>query len=113
MAFHKSIELAEVNWLEQELTYDDYLADFHAEYHDIRDDDRFADCLSQSSYVASQGLARQLFSEGSLGIVYPSVRRQGGICLACFRPALVTNVRKGSTYLFKWTGSATPEIAMV
>jgi hypothetical protein len=30
--------------------------------------------------------------------VYPCVRRRGGICLACFRPVLVTNVRKGYIY---------------
>lgn len=28
VAFHKSVELAEVDWLTEEITYDDYLADF-------------------------------------------------------------------------------------
>jgi hypothetical protein len=37
-----------------------------------------------------------------LGIVYPSVRRAKGTCLACFRPALVMNVRKDQTYRFSW-----------
>jgi len=31
---------------------------------------------------------------GSAGLIYPSVRHRGGTCLACFRPALVVNVRK-------------------
>ena len=44
-AFHKWVELAEVGWFEEDGTYDDYLADFSVELHDIRDDDRFADCL--------------------------------------------------------------------
>jgi hypothetical protein len=47
---------------------------------------------------------------GSLGVVYPSVRHQGGTCLACFRPALVTNVRRGKAYRFTWTGKPAPAV---
>lgn len=113
VAFHKSVELAEVRCREQELTYDDYLADFHAEYHDIRKSKQFTGCLAPDSYLASQDLAKRLLDACALGIVYPSVRREGGTCLACFRPALVTNVRKARTYLFKWTGKELPDISVV
>jgi hypothetical protein len=44
--------------------------------------------------------------------VYPSVRHRGGTCVACFRPALVNNVRKDKTYRFTWDGTATPAIAL-
>jgi hypothetical protein len=111
VAYHKSVELAEVNWFEEEVTYDDYRADFSAEFHDIRNDDRFADCLAPDSYVASQTLAQRLLDADSLGVVYPSVRREGGTCVACFRPALVMNVRKGPIYRFLWNGSPEPEIS--
>jgi RES domain-containing protein len=110
VAFHKWVELAEVGWLQEEATYDDYLADFSAEFHDIRRDKRFTDCLTPNSYVASQGLALALLEAGSLGIVYPSVRRRKGTCLACFRPTLVMNVRKGATYMFRWDGEPQPTI---
>lgn len=111
VAFHKSVELAEIDWqAEEEVTYDDYLADFSARFHDLRDDPAFADCLSPSSYAASQKLAQQLLDEGSLGVVYPSVRREGGTCLACFRPPVVGNVRKGKTYRFVWDGKPKPRI---
>lgn len=113
IAFHKWIELAEVGWTEEELTYDDYLADFSAECHDIRRDGRFADCLAPDSYLASQGLAQELLEAGSLGIVYPSVRRRRGTCLACFRPPLVMNVRKGATWVFRWDGRPTPSVSAV
>jgi RES domain-containing protein len=109
VAFRKWGELVEVNWLVEEVTYDDYLADFSAEFHDIRGDD-FNAYLDPNSYVASQGLAQQLLETGSLGVVYPSVRKPGGTCLACFRPALVTNVRKGSAYLFRWEGKPEPRV---
>lgn len=110
IAFHKWVELAEVGWLQEEVTYDDYLADFSAELHDIRRDKHFADCLAPDSYLASQGLAQQLLEAGSLGIVYRSVRRRNGTCLACFRPTLVMNVRKGATHVFRWDGEPRPTI---
>ena len=108
--FHKSVELAEVGWTEESLTYDDYLADFSATFHDIRDDKNFAKCLAPDSYFASQALAEALLAEDALGVVYPSVRRDGGTCIACFRPALVTHVRKGRTYRFRWSGGKKPVV---
>src|SRR6185436_15929175 len=37
VAFHKAVELAETAWSgEMSMTYDDYLADFSAEFHDVR-----------------------------------------------------------------------------
>lgn len=113
IAFHKWTELAEVGWTEEELTYDDYLADFSADFHDIRRDKRFADALAPDSYVASQDLAEGLMKAGSLGVVYPSVRRPRGTCVACFRPALVMNVRKGKTYRFRWKGEPKPAVTVV
>ncbi|HEU4522230.1 MAG TPA: RES family NAD+ phosphorylase [Thermoanaerobaculia bacterium] len=113
IAFHKWTDLAEVGWTEEELTYDDYLADFSAEFHDIRRDKHFADALAPGSYVASQELAEELLQAGSLGIVYPSVRRPRGTCVACFRPALVMNVRKGKTYRFRWEGDPKPSVSVV
>jgi RES domain-containing protein len=113
VAFHKWLELVEVNWFEESVTYDDYRADFSVDFHDLRGDPQFADCLAPGSYLASQDLARELLAIGSLGVIYPSVRRQEGTCIACFRPALVVNVRKGQTYRFTWQGSAQPKISLV
>jgi RES domain-containing protein len=113
VAFHKWVELAEVGWREKEtVTYDRYLADFSAEFHDLRGKgtSAFAGCLDPQSYLASQRLAEKLLAAGSLGVVYPSVRRRGGTCLACFRPVLVMNVRRAATYRFTWTGSPEPKI---
>lgn len=111
VAFHKSVQLAEIGRFEDEVTFDDYLSDFSGELHDLRRRSEFLDCLDPDSYVRSQALAERLYAAGSLGVVYPSVRRSEGTCLACFRPALVGNVRKGSTYRFRWSGSPTPTIA--
>ena len=113
VAFHKAVQLSEVGRFEDDVTFDDYLADFRGEFHDLRGSEDWTDCLDPDTYVQSQALAERLFDGGSLGIVYPSVRRASGTCLACFRPALVMNVRKGTTYRFRWSGRPTPSIAAV
>jgi len=106
VAFHKGVELAETNWTDEEsVTYDDYLADFSAEFHDLRRAPAYRRCLDPDSYVESQALAETLLDAGSLGMVYPSVR-QRGTCVACFRPALVMNVRRDATYRFTWRPGA-------
>jgi len=102
VAFHKSVELTEIGWVEESVTYDDYLADFSGSFHDIRGNPDFAACHDPDSYLASQALAEHLLAAGSLGIAYTSARRPPGDCLACFRPALVTNVRKDATWRFSW-----------
>jgi RES domain-containing protein len=113
VAFHKTLELAEIGRFVDDVTFDDYPADFSAELHDLRGAPAFRDCLDPKSYVKSQALAERLLEAGSLGVVYPSVRRSGGTCLACFRPALVMNVRKDATYRFRWSGEPTPAVSAV
>ena len=96
VGFHFAQSLREVNWEESETaTYREYLSDFRAEFHDLRKNPEYVACLDPASYVTSQRLARELLNQGSAGLIYPSVRHRGGTCLACFRPALVTNVRTG------------------
>lgn len=112
VGFHKSVQLAEIGRFDDSVTYDDYLADFSANFHDLRRARGFKACLDPASYVQSQALAEQLLEAGSLGIVYPSVRHEGGTCLACFRPALVTNVRPARTYRFTWSGTPTPVVTV-
>ncbi len=108
--FHKSTEYAEIGRFDDSVTYDDYLADFSGSFHDIRKSSASARVLAPDSYVASQELSKRLLDRGSLGIVYPSVRHVGGTCIACFRPALVSNVRKNRTYRFTWDGNPVPKI---
>jgi len=112
VAFHKSEELREVLWGEPEtFVFEDFLADFRAEFHDLRGKSGNPDALNPESYVGSQELARGLLAAGSAGLVYPSVRRPEGTCLACFRPALVHHVRKGQPVTMTFVGAhATPVI---
>ena len=113
VAFHKTIQLAEVGRFEDSSTYDEYLADFHAEFHDLRTSPDRVRYLAPDSYIESQLLAERILAQGSLGVLYPSVRHPGGECVACFRPALVTHVRKHRTYRFTWDGEPGPVIERI
>jgi RES domain-containing protein len=112
VAYHRGKELQEIDWKEREtFSYVDFLADFRGDFHDIRSDPRFRDCLSADTYKASQRLGKQLLENGSAGVVYPSVRHKVGVCLVSFRPALVSNVRKGtSIHIVFEDAFAEPEI---
>jgi hypothetical protein len=111
VAFHKVEELREIKWQEKEtFIYADFLADFRGEFHDIRADSRFAKCLDPDSYDASQRLAGELLDMGSAGVVYPSVRQKEGTCVACFRPVLVNNVRKGDQVSVEFENAFAPPL---
>jgi hypothetical protein len=111
VAYHKSKELQEIKWQQEEVfVYTDFFADFRGRFHDIREDRAFENCLDPSSYTASQRLARELLEAGSGGVVYPSVRHKAGTCIACFRPALVNNVRKGPRVSITFKNAFSPPV---
>jgi hypothetical protein len=111
--YHAAVSLSEVGRFRDELTYDEYLADFTGQFHDLRTSQKFAAALDPASYMVSQTLGQTLLRAGSLGLVYPSARHTGGVCIVCFRPALVAHVRKGRTFRFRWTGTPNPSIELV
>lgn len=113
ITFHKTVEYQEIGRFDDSVTYQALLADFTSTFHDIRGIEAFNDCLDPTSYIESQKLATELLDAGSMGVIYPSVRHDGGTCLACFRPALVGNVRKGQAYRLTWSGSPTPVIESI
>lgn len=93
-------------------TFDDWLADFRAQFHVLEPAEAFSECLRPEPvpqcYAASQALARRLLDGGSNGVAYPSVRYPGAKCIACFRPALVYNPHRSErleiTFLAAKTG---------
>lgn len=114
VVFHKTVEYAEIDYFHDSVSYQCMLADFTAPFHDLREvcgQAPYAACLDPQSYVQSQLLAERLLGEGSTGLVFPSVRRPGGTNLACFRPALVGNVRKGPVYRLTWEGAPEPRVS--
>ena len=113
VTFHRAAELKEVGWKAEEVSpYIDYIADFRYEFHDIRDDPDFSDCLDPKNYGPSQTLGHKLLTSGSAGIVFPSVRHKGGICIACFRPPLVLNVKEGPMVTFTFRDAKMTDVVV-
>jgi hypothetical protein len=110
VCFHKTVEYQEIDRFDDSVTYQCMLADFTGTFHDLRGASACPRCLDPASYEVSQALAAELLESGSMGIIYPSVRCEAGTNLACFRPALVGNVRKGDAYRLTWAGSPQPVI---
>ncbi len=108
--FHKTVEYQEIQRFDDCVNYQELLADFSAVFHDLRETPEFAACLDADSYLASQALAARLLETGSLGVIYPSVRRREGTNLACFRPALVGNVRRAACFRLTWRGDPQPQV---
>jgi RES domain len=102
VAFHKRRFLKNAR-ITNTLTFDyqDFLADFSGVFSYLNQKE-IKSCLRPNPvpdcYLPGQELANNLLYAGSNGIVYPSVRRTGGTCIACFRPALVYNPRRGMHY---------------
>ena len=107
VAYHKARRLSEIIVSElpyqrpdrETSTYDDWLADFDSEFHVLEPAKRYRECLAPepvpACYTKSQTFAHHLLTDDrSNGVVYPSVRRKGHRCLACFRPALVYHPRR-------------------
>ena len=71
--------------------------------HDIRGGS-FAKYLSPTSYTQSQLLASALRNADSNGIVYPSVRNDGGECFAAFWPDVVSIPIQAGHIALEWDG---------
>lgn len=92
-------------------TYDDWLADFRADFHLLDPPENFSRFLKPEPvpqcYAASQALARDLLNAGSNGLVYPSVRYRRAQCIVCFRPALVYNPHPSERLEIAFTANET------
>jgi hypothetical protein len=77
-----------------------------AHFHDLRAREReFRDVYSPTDYTRSQRLGAELREGGSDGIAYDSVRREGGECVAVFRPRCIGPARPVKQLIFRWDGA--------
>jgi hypothetical protein len=108
--FHRTKELEEINVFETRVEMRQYLADFEADFHDVRTSPAYDTLHDPKSYKAGQALGSGLLDSGSNGVFYRSVRYRGGECIACFRPKLVLNVRPAAHFEYKWEGDRVPKV---
>jgi hypothetical protein len=82
-----------------------YLIDFEDALHDLRGQrSTYPLIYHNDNYSGGQHLARALRNDGSNGIAYDSVRRDGGECVAVFRPRLLANSRQERHLCYVWDG---------
>jgi hypothetical protein len=112
VVFHLTRELDNVGIYENVTAYRELLAGVIGPFHDLRGmpDAPALQPDMAAAYPAGQRLARTILAQGGNGVIYPSVRRAGGLCLAAFRPHLIQNVRHGNMVTFEWRGSREAEI---
>lgn len=112
VAWHLSRELGATGILENITSYRELIAGFITALHDLTAyaDRDFLNPDIDIGYPAGQALSQALRKIDSNGLVYSSVRKDGGLCLAAFRPHLVQNIRQGDTWVFEWDGRLEPTI---
>lgn len=104
---HHALFMARTNeragWTSQ---FREIVLDVSARLHDLRGrGEGFGPFLDPADYSASQRLAVDLRRSGSDGVVYPSVRWQGGECVALFYPDLARDPVQGRHLDYHWNGS--------
>jgi len=60
--------------------------------------------LDPDDYAAPQGLGRTLRNAASWGVLFPSVRHAGGLCVGLFRPKALQPARSGAHIALHWDG---------
>jgi hypothetical protein len=91
----------------QELDMRVYAVDLAAGLHDIRGlREARPELCDPDRYGASQAFAAGLREAGSDGVVYRSVRHEGGECAAVFKPRLLSNCRQERHLCYVWDGKA-------
>ena len=103
--YHRELFMRATNQSHMELDLRVYLVDLTAALHDLRGRKaEFPLVYHNDNYAAGQHLAATLRKDGSNGIAYDSVRRQGGACVAVFRPRLLSNCRQERHLCYVWDG---------
>lgn len=112
VGYHLTRELENVGVYDNVTDYRELLAGFIGPFVDLRASGAqpWLDPDPAVGHPAGQTLARELRAAGASGLVYPSQRRAGGLCLTAFRPNLVQNIRQGATWRFVWDGTPVPEV---
>ncbi len=80
------------------------ILDAEAVVHDLTDTAAYAEALDPDDYGEAQRVGASLKAGGSDGILYPSVRNAGALCLALFYPDLAAAPVQGRHLDYHWNG---------
>jgi RES domain-containing protein len=116
VAYHMARELQRVNDFNATVDYAEMFASFAGAFADLRDMTIPSDCLSPDAaigYPAGNDLADRVRARGHNGIIYPSVRHDGGTCLVALLPSAVQSVAQGRVLRLAWNGNPEPQWSVV
>lgn len=77
--------------------------------HDIREE-KFIGLCNPNSYLESQAFGKELRARKSWGLIYNSVRHQGGVCIAAFRPPTISMPKQIAHLKYIWNGHKITEV---
>jgi hypothetical protein len=106
VAFHMGRFYASTTDPTHDETYRTYKGAINSVLHDLRKGN-WGDFLDPDpdNYQHPQELGRNLRESGSNGIVYPSVRHQGGECIGAFWPDVVDIPLQTKHVMLRWNGT--------
>ncbi len=109
VGFHLTQALADANDFNAVVEYGEMLASMAGVFVDLRRMPEHAslDPNPAVGYVAGNVVAAQARAADLNGIIYPSVRHPGGICIAALRPNVVQSVVQGGMHRLSWSGEPT------
>jgi hypothetical protein len=116
VAFHMERELANVGLYDATVEYAELFASFVGDFVDMTQVKPVPDCLHPDparGYPAGNRLAEAVRSAGHYGIVYPSVRAAGGVCLVALVPHAVQSVAQGRVLRLTWSGTPGPGLQVL
>lgn len=102
-AYHRARFLAATREAPGEVDMRAYIGRIRRPLLDIRGP-RYNPLHDPDDYSAPQTYARPRRERGDWGLVYNSVRHDGGICIAAFRPPAVSIPTQGPALAYVWDG---------
>jgi hypothetical protein len=102
-AYHRGRFLAATNEAPCEVDMRAYVGRPLQPFLDIRGP-RFTHLHHPDDYATPQAYAKPLRDEGHWGLVYRSVRHEGGECIAAFKPQAVSIPVAGAALAYVWDG---------
>jgi hypothetical protein len=109
--YHRERFLRATNEARRELDMRVLGVTVNAPLHDLRNmRDIMPDIYHSDDYTAPQLLGGALRAGGSNGVVYESVRHEGGKCVGVFRPRLLSHCRDWKHLRYVWDGARISDV---
>ena len=106
---HLTSALADAGDFHAVVEYSEMLSSMAGVFVDLRHnpDHRSLDPDPAVGYPAGNAVAAETRAAGHNGVIYPSVRKAGGTCIAALWPNVVQSVVQGAMYRLTWSGKPT------